>query len=119
VKKIYISLKYNPTGSCTGRCKVIYQDHTITEKKYIAKGYGYDKYSALVALIFNDFLIYKLYENRNWENTPYAIINDKVKYYGSGGVGVHSLAQAAEFIGGKLEYCITHGGIIFYEYIDN
>lgn len=105
-----------------------YRGYYERKDGYTAGGCGYDKESAVIADIFNDFLKYKLYGKLNdvdeWLNgektkIPYGIyIDSQWKHY-SGGIGTNCYYKIAEAIGGKFEHIASGKTFDVYKYVDN
>lgn len=83
---------------------IVYKDNTTEIRKYTCGGCSYDKYSTVIAYLFNDVLKYKLYEmnNRKLKNKPYGIYIGKYDKYFGGGIGINSYNDIVKFIGGKM-----------------
>ena len=120
--------------------KVEYHDGTFNRQDgFTASGCGYDKESTVIADIFNDFLLYKLYQSHKWTdsinqektNHPYGVyyyngnVGEKhesgyiVKPSYNGGVGTSCYFNISEFIGGKFERVTSGKHFDVYTYIDN
>ena len=108
---------------CTAQ--ISYQDGTYTTSPtYKATGSGYDKESTVIADVFNDYLLYKLWAI----NDP----NVKVAYGISlteepmewsprynGGVGTNCYTHIAKEIGGEFKRIATGSGFDVWKYTDN
>lgn len=129
VKELMIQIEWSKsrTGGYCPRAEAVvtFQDGTFERRDgYRATGYGYDKESTVIAAIFNDFLLYKLYEKHEWTdringedtNFPYGVYyydgkaiepEDGDYYYKkpsfSHGVGTSCYYAIGKFIGGKFE----------------
>jgi len=100
---------------------------------YTCSGCGYDKESTVIAEIFNQYLIYKLYEKpREWkqningkvEGFPYGVYIPDYLRPGSrpmynGGVGTNCYFDIAKFIGGEFKRIASGSTFDVYEYADN
>jgi len=130
VKCLMISIEWkksrtwgsNPTAS--GRIQ--YQDGTYghtTEAR--ASGCGYDKESTVIADLFNQCLLYKLWALSDEQikgghgsgdvgPAPYGVKHYVGNRYFAGGIGTGCYFKIAEYIGGKFEH--TASGKMFDAY---
>lgn len=97
----------NTWGKCArAKGDVLYSDgREGVTREYCADGCGYDKESSLIADIFNEVLLYKLYDkNLEGKKTPYGIslVDGKHPTY-SKGAGVSCYYNIVDFLEGKLE----------------
>jgi hypothetical protein len=114
VKSIVINIEWiksrmwgsNPRADAT----IIYKDGTRRHAgPFTTSGCGYDKESTVIAKVFNDALLYKLFQVKR-KAAPYGIYYYKGKQSKdgwlptyNGGVGTSCYYDIAEFIGGKFE----------------
>ncbi len=108
VKSIKINIEWSKQFNPTCEAWVYYEDGTGEVFKARAGGCGYCKESTVIASIFNDCLVYKLYELNDQliqlgENKPYGISLGRTYPYFAGGVGTSCFYRVIEFIGGKFE----------------
>ena len=114
VQEIIISIEwkksamwgYNPRAES----KVSFFDGTFERRSgYTCSGCGYDKESTVIAQIFNDFLIYRLYNlqgrKKAIEKIPYGAYVDFKKNWirFNGGVGTSCYYGLSEALGGSFE----------------
>jgi len=99
---------------------------------YKCSGCGYDKTSTVVAEIFNNFLMYKLYEpKRPWSehlngkvvDFPYGVYMPGYLREGSrpmynGGIGMSCFPDIAQFIGGRFETVASGKMFDVFKYVD-
>lgn len=87
---------------------VRYKDGSFESRDYKSiTGCGFDKESQAFSEVFNDFLLYRLWDKQDKgeiDNVPYGIRFDK-KFSPCfvGGVGMSCYCLISKFIGGKLE----------------
>jgi hypothetical protein len=115
---------YNPNAEV----KVEFHNKTFERKNgYRASGCGYDKESTVIAAIFNDFLLYKLWREprpfEGWLNgkktdKPYGVSWGKDYRGYAGGVGTNCYFRISEFIGGKFEKVASGRTFDVYRYTD-
>lgn len=144
VKEMTITINWHKSrtwGYCpNAEVRVLFQDGTSEFRDgYKAGGCGYDKESTVLASIFNDFLLYKLYQKHKWKdrinqettNHPYGV------YYYNGkegeqredgyikkpsfnhGVGTSCYYKIGEFIGGKFENVASGKSFGVFKYTDS
>lgn len=135
-------IKSKTWGHCPrAQADVWFKDGTVERRAgYKAGGCGYDKESTVIAEIFNDFLLYKLYQKHSWKdrinqedsNHPYGVDyydggTDKDKHDHewyirkptfNGGVGTSCYFKIAEFIGGSFEHVASGNTFDVYKYSD-
>jgi len=113
VESIVISIEWKKSqmwgSNPHAEAKVHFKDGTYTYSDgYTCSGCGYDKESTVIAQIFDDFLMYRLWELEettvNKADKPYGcrFSEDHNPYY-EGGVGTNCYYKISEFIGGKFE----------------
>lgn len=103
---------------------------------YTASGCGYDKESTVIAAVFDDFLLYKLWSkvpdeltraerDSQWKvegKAPYGIragSYEGIDYRGySGGIGTNCYYNISEYIGGKFERIASGKTFDVYRYTD-
>jgi len=110
VIKIEIQWVKNRTWGYGPKCNAVVCFDGGTEetiKKYRCSGYGYDKLSTVIALIYNNYLA-----------------NEREKYfskkdYFDGGAGTNSYERISEVLGGKLERVYGDNTFDFYVFTKN
>ena len=108
VKSIKINIEWSKQFHPTCEAWVNYEDGTGEVFKARAGGWGYCKESTVIAEIFNNCLVYKLYELNDQliqlgKNKPYGISLGHNYPYFAGGVGTSCYYTITEFLGGKFE----------------
>lgn len=98
---------------------------------YTCSGCGYDKESTVIAKIFNDFLLYKLWNKSIEECNGHPYGNCAGKYnsnicgagieyrYYTGGVGTSCYYEIAKAIGGKFEHVASGKTFDVYKYSES
>jgi hypothetical protein len=110
VKSITITIEWkrSSTWGYNPHCEaaVEFKDgHFERSANYTCSGCGYDKESTVIAMVFRDYLSYKLFRKRKGE-APYGM-SVKCKSY-SGGVGTSCYYSIANYIGGQF-HCLASG----------
>jgi len=132
---ISIEWKKSRTWGSNPHAEVAVEFHDGTFERrsgYKCSGCGYDKASTVVAEIFNDFLMYKLYETkRPWSeylngkvvDFPYGVYMPGYLREGSrpmynGGIGISCFKNISKFIGGKFETVASGKTFDVFKYTD-
>ena len=136
VKELTITIEWrksrmwgsNPHASV----QVIHHDGTYDRKDgYTCSGCGYDKESTVIAMAFNDFLKYKLWNmtrdqikggHGSLDNgpAPYGISSYSEESRGyAGGIGTSCYYGIAKFIGGKFDHVAGGKAFDVFKYTDN
>ena len=95
----------------------------LRTKPYRCSGCGYDKESTVVAMVFNDFLKYRLYlpeVEALADKAPYGCrFRKDTDYRGyEGAIGMSCYPRIAEFIGGKMEHVANGKTFDVWRYTD-
>lgn len=141
VKEITISIEWHKSrtwgSNPKAEAKVEYypiEGKSAFDRKdgYTCSGCGYDKESTVIAKIFNDFLLYKLWEpkrpykehlNGKEVDFPYGVYMPDYLRAGSipmycDGIGTSCYYRIAKFIGGKFEHVASGKMFDVYKYTD-
>jgi hypothetical protein len=134
VKELTISIEWKKSRTWGSNphamAEVLFHDGTFERRGgFTASGCGYDKESTVIAEIFNDFLLYKLYrddlptEPKYWDNgekvsKPCGVtIRGDWKSY-EDGIGTSCYPRIAEYIGGRFETIASGKTFDVFKYTD-
>ncbi len=127
VKNLTISIEWKKSRTWGhnphAEARVEFHDGTYTRRDgYTASGCGYDKESTVIAAVFNDFLLYKLWAITDFQGKPYGISagNYDGREYRSyeGGIGTSCYDSISRFIGGTFEHVASGKSFDVYRYTD-
>ena len=133
VKSMVITIEWRKSrtwgNNPHAEARVEYHDGTWGSFEARASGCGYDKESTVVASLFNDTLLYKLWQltdegvkGGNGSNDsgkcPYGISRGENWRSFAGGIGMSCYPRIAEYIGGRLEHVADGKTFDVWKYTD-